>query len=409
MGQNLSEFRTIKARDIDAAGKKPALDANGQPIIGADGNPLTVAQAYQLNPNQVGYGQVTGEAYDTYTTLQKRWGNGGAGTIILSAIAGAASGNVTGTGTEFAQNAVINVVRQYTATEIKRVADSLQNVDPVTGVRTNSLLSELVRGALHAMASCGGASAVGGSCRDAAGAAAATVALNNLLIRKDVGTLTEAQKLAYSNLIQTIVTGAATGLNLDAVSGQQAAKFELENNQLLSSIRNYRTPRRYNNRSVSENDFATSELVVARIEAVINEIRANGGRLPSVIRDPNAPYTWSEAEVYYKALRDVSPNNPMLPGSMQQSNITYIRPMALFTNNSTPGIASTSSYSEAMANLKNAGFSSRQSGNAVTLTRGNITYSFYPASSSTNSYSCTIYDSSAGKATPVQKIRFANP
>ena len=236
MGQNLSEFRTIKARDIDAAGKKPALDANGQAIVGADGNPLTVAQAYRLNPNQVGYGQVTGEAYDTYTTLQKRWGNGGAGTIILSAIAGAASGNVTGTGTEFAQNAVINVVRQYTATEIKRVADSLQNVDPVTGVRTNSLLSELVRGALHAMASCGGASAVGGSCRDAAGAAAATVALNNLLIRKDVGALTSEQKLAYSNLIQTLVTGAAVGLNMDSTAGQLAAKIELDNNHNFDKL-----------------------------------------------------------------------------------------------------------------------------------------------------------------------------
>lgn len=231
MGQNLSEFRSIKAKDIDAAGKQPALKADGPPVLGADGQPLTIAQAHQLNPNQVGYNQVAGESYDTYQTLQKRWGNGGVGTIILSAIAGAANGNVTGTGAQFAQNAVINVVRQYTATEIKKVADSLQNVDPVTGVRSNSVLSELVRGALHAMASCGGSVAVGGSCTTAAGAAAATVALNNLLVRKDVGTLTEAQKLAYSNLVQTLVAGATTGLNLDSVAGPQAAKFEVENNK----------------------------------------------------------------------------------------------------------------------------------------------------------------------------------
>ena len=96
---------------------------------------------------------MSGEGYDTYKTLQKRWGNGGAGTILLSAIAGAANGNVTGSGAQFAQNTVINVVRQYTATEIKRIADSLQNVDPVTGARSNSVISELVRGALHAMAS----------------------------------------------------------------------------------------------------------------------------------------------------------------------------------------------------------------------------------------------------------------
>lgn len=60
--------------------------------------------------------------------------------------------------------------------------------------------------------------------------AAATVALNNLLV-KDVGTLTEAQKLAYSNLVQTLVAGATTGLNLDSVAGPQAAKFEVENNK----------------------------------------------------------------------------------------------------------------------------------------------------------------------------------
>ena len=247
LGQNLSEFRTIKARDIDKAGKAPAKDANGNPIIGKDGQPLTVAQAYQLDPNDVGYGQATGENYDTYETLQKRWGNGGAGTIILSAIAGAVNGNVTATGSQFAQNAVINVVRQYTATEIKRVADSLQNVDPVTGVRTNSVLSELVRGALHAMASCGGSVAVGGSCRDAAGAAAATVALNNLLIRKDVGTLTEAQKLAYSNLVQTLVTGAAVGVNMDSEASniRYTTQIEIDNNAL-------KDPR---TRSYFESDF----------------------------------------------------------------------------------------------------------------------------------------------------------
>ena len=69
--------------------------------------------------------------------------------------------NVTGTGAQFTQNAVIDVVRQYTATEIKKIADSLQNVDPATGVSSNSVLSELVRGALHAMAGCGGSVAVG--------------------------------------------------------------------------------------------------------------------------------------------------------------------------------------------------------------------------------------------------------
>jgi hypothetical protein len=80
----------------------------------------------------VGYGQATGEAFDKYIGLQKAWGNGGFGTILLTAVAGAANGNVTGSGAEFLQNAAINVARQYTATEIKRVADSFFTVDPVT-------------------------------------------------------------------------------------------------------------------------------------------------------------------------------------------------------------------------------------------------------------------------------------
>ena len=80
----------------------------------------------------------------TYKTLQKRWGNGGASTIILSVIEGAANGNVTRSGAQFVQNAVTNVVRQYTAKEIKRIADSLQNVDPARGVKSNRVISELV-------------------------------------------------------------------------------------------------------------------------------------------------------------------------------------------------------------------------------------------------------------------------
>lgn len=54
LGQNLSEFRTIKARDIDNAGKAP-VDAAGNPVLGKDGKPLTVAQAAKLDPNDVGY------------------------------------------------------------------------------------------------------------------------------------------------------------------------------------------------------------------------------------------------------------------------------------------------------------------------------------------------------------------
>ena len=133
-------------------------------------------------------------------------------------------------GAEFLQNAAINVARQYTATEIKRVADSFFTVDPVTGERKSNVLSELVRGALHAMASCGGAAATGASCKTAAGAAVATVALNNLLIGVNTKDMTEAQKLAYSNLIQTIITGAATGMNMDSAAGQLASKMEIENN-----------------------------------------------------------------------------------------------------------------------------------------------------------------------------------
>ena len=58
--------------------------------------------------------------------------------------------------------------------------------------------------------------------------------LNNLLVGANVKGITEAQKLAYSNLIQTIVSGAAVGVNMDSIAGQQAARVELENNWLFS-------------------------------------------------------------------------------------------------------------------------------------------------------------------------------
>ena len=56
------------------------------------------------------------------------------------------------------------------------------------------------------------------------------MALNNLLIGVNTKDMTEAQKLAYSNLIQTIITGAATGMNMDSAAGQLASKMEIENN-----------------------------------------------------------------------------------------------------------------------------------------------------------------------------------
>ena len=231
----------IMASDMDKAGKeaavgkdgKPLIDVNGQPVLGKDGKPITVKEAYQdLNlRDQLGAVNVDGQKID-YGVRQSLWGSGGTGNILATAVVGAFSGNVTGGAGELLKNTAINVVRAYGATEIKAIADGFKNPDGSTNGT-----SETVRGLLHAIAGCAGASATGGDCATAAIASGGTVAMNNAmgaLLNLDPSTMTEEQKQAYSNLMGTLVSGVTSAVGGDTAAAQLATKVEIENNDLRS-------------------------------------------------------------------------------------------------------------------------------------------------------------------------------
>ena len=241
LGQNFNSFMAIMASDMDKAGKeaavgkdgKPLIDVNGQPVLGKDGKPITVKEAYQdLNlRDQLGAVNVDGQKID-YGVRQNLWGSGGTGNILATAVVGAFSGNVTGGAGELLKNTAINVVRAYGATEIKAIADGFKNPDGSTNGT-----SETVRGLLHAIAGCAGASATGGDCATAAIASGGTVAMNNAmgaLLNLDPSTMTEEQKQAYSNLMGTLVSGVTSAVGGDTAAAQLATKVEIENNDLRS-------------------------------------------------------------------------------------------------------------------------------------------------------------------------------
>lgn len=231
LGQNLNEFRTKKARDIDAIGQTVARDAKGNIIKDpVTGKPMTVAQVAQLPSTDARYISALGAVdadkvnpLSKYNDLQSAWGNGGWGTIVLTSLAGAANGNVTGGTAQLVQNSAINTIQQFAIQGNKALAANINN----------SLLSAGVKNLLHTIVNCGAAEMKGGSCATAAGATAATVALN-ALFNVPVKTMSESEKLAYSNLIQTILAGVATGANVNAAEAVFSGKAEVENNGVAS-------------------------------------------------------------------------------------------------------------------------------------------------------------------------------
>ena len=228
LGQNFNSFMAIMASDMDNAGKQPAKDTSGNLILDASGKPMTVKQAYDQG-YEVAPVTVDGQTIN-YATRQQLWGTGGAGNILATAVVGAFSGNVTGGASELIKNTAINVVRAYGATEIKAIADAFKNPDGSTNGT-----SETVRGLLHAIAGCAGASATGGDCAAAAVASGGTVAMNNAmgaLLNLDPSTMTEEQKQAYSNLMGSLVSGVTSAVGGDATAAQLATKIEEDNNYL---------------------------------------------------------------------------------------------------------------------------------------------------------------------------------
>jgi hypothetical protein len=169
------------------------------------------------------------------------WGAGGAGQLVLTALSGAAGGNVTGGLGSLVQNAAVNVLQGLTVTKVKEIADSFSTEVDDNGHPVPNDASETVRTALQALTACAG-SAVGGSgdCASGAMGAAASVVLNNLLSSgTTTGTdekgrpLTVEAQQARENIVATIVGGIAAASGLNVTAAVTAAQVETENNAIV--------------------------------------------------------------------------------------------------------------------------------------------------------------------------------
>ena len=232
LSQNFATFMNTMAKDMDSVAKSPAVGKDGKPII-KDGKQLTNQEAYQAG---LELGDTVNKAGDTinYGTRQDLWGSGGTGNRIATALIGAYSGNVSNGASTLLQNTTLNVVRTYGATEIKHLADGFSETDDKGNPIPNGT-SETVRGLLHAVAGCAGASATGGDCASAGLASAGTVAMNNAmtaLLNLNPNDMTDTQKQAYSNLIGTLVAGVSTAVGGDAAAASLASRVEVDDNYL---------------------------------------------------------------------------------------------------------------------------------------------------------------------------------
>lgn len=164
------------------------------------------------------------------------WGASGAGNIVLTALNGAASGQVTGSVIDLVRASAVNVLQSLAVSEVKRIADRLD--------------SEEARTALQALTACGGAVASGqGDCGGAALGAAASVVLNKLFEMAgapknqdlngdgdydDPGeSLALEEQQARTNLVATLTGAIAEAAGLNTGSAVNAALIETNNNALV--------------------------------------------------------------------------------------------------------------------------------------------------------------------------------
>ncbi|MCA3182177.1 MULTISPECIES: hemagglutinin repeat-containing protein [unclassified Cupriavidus] len=147
------------------------------------------------------------------------WGVGGTGRMIVTALAAAAGGNVTGSTAGMLQGAAVNYLQALGTQQVKEIADNLD--------------SDAARVALHGIVACAGAAAQSQSCGAGAAGAGASVVLNNLLDglnRTEAGSLTAEEKEARSNLVSGLVAGITSAVGGDAAAAGLAARIETENN-----------------------------------------------------------------------------------------------------------------------------------------------------------------------------------
>lgn len=150
------------------------------------------------------------------------WAPGGTGRQVLTALAAAAGGNVTGASSQFAQNLVVNYLQQ-------------QGAGYIGGLVKDGTLTEgsALHAALHGVLACAGAAASNQGCADGALGAASSSLLTNLFL--DQPGETAQAKEAKRNLIATLVAGISATGGLEAATATNSAIAALDNNYLTQS------------------------------------------------------------------------------------------------------------------------------------------------------------------------------
>jgi len=147
------------------------------------------------------------------------WAPGGTGRQVLTALAAAAGGNVTGASSQFAQALVVNYLQQQGAAYIGDL------------VRKGTLTEgSPAHATLHAIVACAGAMAGSQDCASGALGAAASSLLTNLFL--DTPNESAEQKEAKRNLIATLVTGIAATGGLNVATATNSAIAAVDNNYL---------------------------------------------------------------------------------------------------------------------------------------------------------------------------------
>jgi filamentous hemagglutinin len=147
----------------------------------------------------------------------EKWSSGGTYRRYATAIAGAVTGNLSASSSQFIQAAAVNYLQGLGAEEVKRIADNLQ--------------SEAARSALQGILGCAGAMAKEAACGAGALGASAGTVINALL--QSAERPGSQEKESRTNLVTSIVAGIATAAGSAAnPTATLAAQLEAENNAL---------------------------------------------------------------------------------------------------------------------------------------------------------------------------------
>jgi len=155
------------------------------------------------------------------------FGSGTNGRLILTALAGAMEGNLSGSATDLLGSTAASVIQGLGAQGIKEILGDFDPNDP-------DPLKEGLRTAFQSILGCAAGAATGGNCGSGALGAAASVVMNDLVSLADgqsVSQLPQEEKDKITSLIASLTGNIAGALGGNAGVASLAARIESENNQ----------------------------------------------------------------------------------------------------------------------------------------------------------------------------------